>query len=215
MLLLNAIRNLLKMKRKINWLSIRLKTEKFFKEQLWQYILVIAFVSFYAWLLNKPYQAIMFLIAHYFVRPRFEKQYHCGTTYLCMLTTLSICLLALYIILPMEISLLSTLPATFLICWVGCLAQDSVDLKKLQIDFDKTIEKLKEYQNLDIYKMQENELRQYCASKKLSEFQQDIVCMRVYQHLKISEICKYFKYGRSTIKYHIAEIKKKLDIPKI
>lgn len=39
--------------------------------------------------------------------------------------------------------------------------------------------------------------------------------MRVIEHLKISEICRYRNYGRSTIKYHIAQIKQKLDIETI
>ena len=73
----------------------------------------------------------------------------------------------------------------------------------------------KEYEHIDLYKMNENDSRQYGASKGLSELQQDIIVMRVIEHLKISEICCYRNYGRSTIKYHIAQIKQKLDIETI
>ena len=94
--------------------------------------------------------------------------------------------------------------------------QDRIDhiaeSKHLQNEIDNLVGKIKEYENINLYKMTETELRQYGASKLLSEVQQDILVMRVIEHLKISEICKYRNYGRTTIKYHIAEIKKKLNI---
>lgn len=68
---------------------------------------------------------------------------------------------------------------------------------------------------LDIYKLDEEELRQYGAKNGLSELQQDILVFRVKDHLKICEICEYRKYSRSTIKYHLGEIKKKLKLNKI
>ena len=118
--------------------------------------------------------------------------------------------------LPLSISLLSTIPICFLISWVGYVVQDRIDQiaenKALQNEIDNLVGKIKEYENINLYKMTETELRQYGASKLLSEVQQDILVMRVIEHLKISEICKYRNYGRTTIKYHIAEIKKKLNI---
>lgn len=67
----------------------------------------------------------------------------------------------------------------------------------------------------NVYKMSENELRQYGASKRLSELQLDILVYRVLNHLKIWEICDYIHYSRSNIKYHIVQIKKKLGIDNI
>jgi DNA-binding CsgD family transcriptional regulator len=60
--------------------------------------------------------------------------------------------------------------------------------------------------------MSKEELRQHGASKGLTEIQQDILVHRIIDNLKISEICDYRKYGRTTIKYHIGEIKKKLNL---
>jgi DNA-directed RNA polymerase specialized sigma24 family protein len=120
---------------------------------------------------------------------------------------------------PLALSLLSTIPICFIICWVGYIVQDRIDQmtnnKYLQNEIDSLLIKVKEYENIDLYKMTETELRQYGASKMLSEVQQDILVMRVLEHLKISEICKYRNYGRTTIKYHMAEIKRKLNIGQI
>ena len=60
--------------------------------------------------------------------------------------------------------------------------------------------------------MSETELRIFGASKFLSSVQQDILVDRIIYNLKISQICKLRNYSRSTIKYHISEIKNKLSI---
>lgn len=197
----------------------KLKIEKFFKEQLWQFTLVIAFVFLLAWILNKYAEAVMFCVAHIVIRKYFDKQYHCGKTATCMFTTLSIAFFGIQYTLPIALSLLSTIPMCCFISWVGYVVQDRIDQiaerKYLQIEVDNLIAEIKEYENIDLYKMTETELRQYGASKMLSEVQQDILVMRVLEHLKISEICKYHNYGRTTIKYHIAEIKRKLNIGQI
>lgn len=201
---------------KINRVKLQLKLEKFFKYELWQHLIVIAFVFLCGWLFDKIIQAVIFSIAHIVIRKYFDKQYHCGTTATCMFTTLSIAFFGIMYTLPLALSLLSTIPICFLICWVGYIVQDRIDQiaenKALQNEIDNLVGKIKEYENINLYKMTETELRQYGASKLLSEIQQDILVMRVIEHLKISEICKYRNYGRTTIKYHIAEIKKKLNI---
>ena len=197
-------------------MKTKLKIEKFFKEQLWQFTLVIAFVFICAWLFDKYVEATMFCIAHIVIRKYFDKQYHCGTTATCMFITLSIAFFGIMYTFPLALSLLSTIPICYLISWVGYVVQDRIDTtlenRYLQNETELLIERIKELENIDLYKMSDAELRQYGASKHLSEVQQDILVMRVIEHLKISEICKYRNYGRTTIKYHLAEIKKKLNI---
>ena len=45
-----------------------------------------------------------------------------------MFTTLSIAFFGIMTVLPFAVSLLSTVPVCFLICWVGYIAQDRIDL---------------------------------------------------------------------------------------
>lgn len=68
---------------------------------------------------------------------------------------------------------------------------------------------------VDIYKMTEDELRQYGASKGLSEVQQDILVFRVIEHMRICDIADYRKFCRPTVKYHLDKIKKKLKLDNI
>lgn len=97
----------------------------------------------------------MFAISHTFVRPRFDRQYHCGTTCNCLIVTLSILLFAIYFVLPLEVSLLSTLPLAYCVCWVGYLAQ-------YKVDTDKKIKR-------SIEQMTDAEFIDFCKSKHLSD----------------------------------------------
>lgn len=134
---------------------LRTKLKNFVKNQLWQHATVIAFAVFYAWLFDKWWQAGMFAISHTIVRPNFDRQYHCGTTCQCIIVTLSILLFATYFILPLEVSLLSTLPITYLVCWVGYLAQCKVDADKQK---KRTIEQMTDEEFVD-----------FCKSRHLSD----------------------------------------------
>lgn len=161
----------------------------------------------------------MFCVSHVVIRKQFNKQYHCNTTAMCLCLTLIIALFGIVVCFPLSVSLLSAIPLCFMIASVGYVVQDRLDtvadLQMARIETDNLTATLKEYQHPDIYKMTEDELRQYGAIKQLSELQQDILVFRIKDHLRISEICEYRNYGRTTIKYHIAQIKKKLQLENI
>lgn len=199
--------------------SSKLKLERFFKEQLWQLLLVVAFLLLFAWIFNKYIECVMFCIAHQVIRTSFRKQYHLQETYLCLFLTLSIAWFGISTMLPMAVSVLSSIPLVFIICLLGYVAQDRVDCRilnvKLQGELDSALSRIKELECIDLYKMSETELRQYGACLGLSDIQQDILVHRVIDNLKISEICELRCYGRTTIKYHIKEIKQKLNIEKV
>jgi hypothetical protein len=110
--------------------------------------------------------------------------------------------ISIIISLPIHITIIASVIIGIVISTFLFLLQYFLDLLKA----------LKEKGKEELYRMSEPELRQYGASKGLSELQQDILVSRVIEHLKISEICAYRNYGRTTIKYHIGEIKRKLDI---
>ena len=177
----------------------KVKLKNFIKKLLGQYLLVIAFVSFCAWLFDKPFEAIMFCVAHIVVRRVFDKQYHCGTTSMCTSLTLTIAFFGIATILPVAISILSTIPIACFISWIGYIAQDRIDL-------------LKQRKYEEIFMMTEEQLRELGRKNELSDIQQDILVHRLIDRWKISQICEYRKYGRTTIKYHIGEIKKKLNL---
>ena len=175
-------------------------------------ILVFVGIGFCAFVSQKYIECIILLIAFISLRYTYPTTYHSKSFWLCLVWSIMIFVFALPNVLPIYLSLLFGVV-------IGCIVD--LILYKIQENIDNNdkigslIAKLKEYQNIDLYKMSETELRQYGASRGLSELQQDIIVMRVIEHLKISEICRYRNYGRTTIKYHIAQIKQKLDIETI
>ena len=70
----------------------------------------------------------MFCASHIVIRQHFDKQYHCGTTALCIMTTLSVAFFGIMTTMAVAVSLLSTIPICFGISWVGFIAQDRLDL---------------------------------------------------------------------------------------
>ena len=183
------------------------------------HLLVMGSVFVIAIIFKKYAEAICFLTAFFSLRYKFDTTYHSDNIVVCMTLTISMFCLSIVMCPPIYMYISLSILFAYLDCFMLWFIKDRLDKKEqnkyLQAKLDEVFSQLKEYRNIDLYKMSENDLRQYCASQQLSETQQDIVCMRVLQHLKISEICRYYNYGRSTIKYHIAEIKKKLKIDNI
>lgn len=170
----------------------KLKVEKILKEQLWQYVTIIAIVSLFAWLFNKPFETVLFCISHLVLRPIFEKQYHCATTALCLFTTLTIAMLGIYTCLPISISLLSSIPIATFVCWVGYIAQDRIDLHKILKPNLKTMEQC--------------DFERFCNQMKLTKEEMQIANILFRTDLKGSQLYNAIGYSkRQTIR-----IKKKI-----
>lgn len=180
------------------------------------HILVMGSVFIIASIFNKYLEALLFLISFFSLRYKFDKTYHSDSLVTCMICTISLFSLSIVVILPIYTSVFSSILFAFIDCYILWFIRDRKDAKIESVLLESKIEdclrELKEYKNVDLYQMSEGELRSYGASRRLSETQQDILCMRVIEHLKISEICQYRNFGRTTIKYHISQIKEKLKV---
>lgn len=190
------------MKNLRNQIIRRLKFEKFLKEQLWEYLLVLSFVCFCAWLFDKWIIAIMFCISHLIIRMCFEKQYHCGKTYLCLIITLTVAFFGIAYCLPLSVSLLFTIPVCFFISWIGYLAQDRIDC----------ISTIKKLSSKTIWEMNENELAEYCYAKGIRGDMLEFVIMIIIYQMKYEEIGKKLRYSVDTLKDWAPKCKLKLGI---
>lgn len=113
---------------RLNKVTVLLRVEKFFKEDLWIHLLVLTFMTGCAWLFDKPWEAVMFFVSHTVIRQYFDKQYHCRTLALCLILTLSVMFFGIVVTLPVEIGLLSAIPVGCFISWIGYLVQSRIDL---------------------------------------------------------------------------------------
>ena len=180
------------------------------------HILVMGSVFIIASIFNKYLEALLFLISFFSLRYKFDKTYHSDSLVTCMICTIGLFSLSIVVILPIYTSVFSSILFAFIDCYILWFIRDRKDAKIESVLLESKIEdclrELKKYKNVDLYQMSEGELRSYGASHRLSETQQDILCMRVIEHLKISEICEYRNFGRTTIRYHISQIKEKLKV---
>lgn len=108
---------------------IRLKIEKFIKEQLWQHVLVLSIIALFAWLFDKEIEAVCFCLAHFVLRPKMEKQYHKDTTRGCLMLTAAIIFLGILFSIPIGSTLLVSVPLAFFVSWIGYIVQDRIDLQ--------------------------------------------------------------------------------------
>lgn len=193
---------------KTNNIDLQLKIEKFFKEELWQHILVVAFVCFCAWLFNKWILAPMVYLSDIIVRLQFEKQYHCTHSKhaiavgLCMWLTCTVIFFTVAYCLPLTISLLSCLPISYFSAWIGYIAQDRLDIKII----------LKKLTNKTIWQMTENELADYCYAKGIRGDMLEFVLMVVVHQMKYEEIGAELGYSVDTLKDWSPKCKAKLGI---
>lgn len=145
------------------------------------------------WLFDKYIIAIHFSISHFFIRPKFDKQFHCRhrkrsvATAMCLSLTCILTFFSVALILPLNISLLSVLPVTYFICWFGYIAQDRLDL----------LNQLKP----NIYQLNEEEFINFCLRKELTNEEIEIAKIIFRKGLKGEELYKAIGYcKRQTIR---------------
>lgn len=155
--------------KKVFSVEAELKIERFFREILWQMLIVFAFVFICAWIFDKYIEAILFCISHTVIRMIFDKQYHCGKTAICLFLTLTIAFFGIMYTFPLALSLLSAIPICWFISWIGYIAQDRLDLKaKKEITlFNLPKDKLLSLMENSTLSLEEKDAIQYKVIDKL------------------------------------------------
>ena len=147
--------------------------------------LVLSVILICAILFNKYIEAVFFSISHYCMRPRFDKQYHLNSTYLCMALTCTLAFFGIIFTMPIGVSIISSIPIAFLICFFGYIARDRIDL---------SIE-LRKYKEKTIWTMDEEELSNYLTLKGIINDRAEFVKL----------VLKGWTYGQISQKLGYAE----------
>lgn len=167
-----------------------------------------------ALIFNKWAEAITFFICHWFIREQYPKQYHHIVAAICRTITAFVMFLGVSFVLPFELSLLSAIPICYFISWIGFIKVErdtfEINCEELELKIEQIIIELKQYKQLDLYKMSEQELRQYAQSKGLSENICDTLILRVIHHYKWVDIEKERNFSKEGIRYHKEQIIEKL-----
>ena len=104
----------------------KLKIYIFLKYLLWNYLLVIGMVLLCSFIFNRWVEGISFCVAHCLLRYKFRYTYHSKNH--CIELTLFIIWCVIPHTISLSYSLLSTIFDGFVICWIGCTAQEKIAL---------------------------------------------------------------------------------------
>lgn len=187
---------------------LAIKIKNFIKHQLWQHFIVVAFVCFCGWLFAKPFESLMFCISHSVIRPRFEKQYHCPTTALCLITTLVIAWFGISYLLPIGVSLLSSIPTGFAISYFGYVMQDRTDILKSLKQLKET---LNQKPNFHTDTCTETELVARCKELGMNEHDINIAIELFIKKTKQSKVADMLCIEEKSVQQRKRRLKQKLN----
>lgn len=165
-------------------------------------ILLIAYFS------NVIIETLLFYLSWRIFRFAVPKTFHfkanknpfiniCG----CAICSILCFVIAMKLMLSVSISIFSSVIIGIFVNYTLYKIQDYIDLKKKMAN-----------EAINIYKMTEDELRNYARSKHLSEIMIDTLILKVVNNYRWCEIMQERNYSKTAIKYHKKCIEKKLNI---
>lgn len=171
-------------------------------------LFVNSIILLIAWFSNRIIETLSFYIAWRVFRTVVPKIFHfkaskspfiniCG----CAVCSILCFVVAMRLMLPINISIFSSVIVGIIINYCLYKIQDYIDLRRGQAT-----------SLFKLCKMSEDELRAYARSKHLSEMMIDTLVLRVINNYKWSEIMAERNYSRTAVKYHKKQIEKQLNI---
>lgn len=170
-------------------------------------LIVNSIILTMAYFSNKIVETLLFYLAWRVFRFAVPKIFHFkGKTPLmsilgCMFCSCLVFGVAIHLMLPIQISIFSSVIVGILMNFILYKIQDYLDLKKQVAK-----------ETINIYTMTEDKLRKYAASKGLSEMMVDTLVLKVIHNYRWVEIRNERNYTRTGIDYHKQTIEKKLNI---
>lgn len=119
----------------------------------------------------------------------------------CGICSCATFVISIKLMLPIGVSLFSSVIVGSLVNFVLYKVQDYIDLKNLQMK-----------EEINIYSMPEDELRNYAKSKHISEQIIDTLVLRVIHNYKWVEIQQQRNFTKDGIRYHKEQLNKKLNV---
>lgn len=164
------------------------------------YLLIFLISGIYSYFINKEIELILFFISYVFLRYEFPKTYHNSNFYKCIFWSIVMMILSVYVLLPRNVSLISSVPIAFLVDYVLFRIQDYIDLKNL-----KPIKK-----EFDINNCTKYALIKRCKKVGLSKNEIEIAIKMFYEKLTIKELADYLGIEPQSANNKKYNLKKKI-----
>lgn len=174
-------------------------------------IVVLSAILGGAWLMNKTLLAPPLIVAFRLTRVKIEEKYavlHFATISACMCVSTAICLLGVYLSLPMNISLISNIIVGVIFAIITWKIQEVIDLKAEYLKLKETLEQEKVF-NTDKCTLEELVAR--CKELKFSEENTQLAIELFIKKTKQSKLADDLCVDEATIRIRKLRLKKKLN----
>lgn len=180
------------------------------------HILVMGSVFMVATIFGKYLEALCFLTAFFSLRYKFPTTYHSDSVIVCMTLTISIFSLSIVICPPIYTYVFFCILFAYLDCFILWFIKDRKDQilqnQILDAQLYETMCQLKEYKKIDLFRMNEQELREFAQSRGLSETMCDTLVLKIIHNYRWVDIQKQLNFSKDGIRYHKEKIIEKLNI---
>lgn len=171
-----------------------------------------------AWLIDKLLIAPPLIVAFRIVRVKIEKKYaifHMATIFSCMIVSVCVSLIGLYISLPISISLISNIVIGVGFALISLYAQDIIDLKIKHIEITKELEALKNSvecdESFDVDNCTQEQLVARCKELSLSQDTIELAIELFINKTKQSIVADKLCIEEKSVQQHKRRLRKKLN----
>jgi hypothetical protein len=164
-------------------------------------------ILFFAFISDKIIETLIFYIAWQIFRKSVPKVFHIKkksalmSVIGCGLWSCIVFIVAMRFTFNIGVSLFSSIIIGIIINIILYKIQDYIDLQKEL-----------SHKTIDIYKMNEQQLRQYGALNGLSNITCDVLVLKVIENYRWCEIMQERNFSKDGLRYHKQRINKKLNI---
>lgn len=182
-----------------------MKLQVFFKYLFWNYVIVILTVLLCSFIFNRIIEGVSFCVAHCLLRYKFKYVYHSKN--FCLELTLFIVWCIIPHTISLSYSLLSTIFDGFVICWIGCTAQDKISFA---IDFHKSKKQIND-NPFDVDNCSKEELILRCKALRFSKANTDLAIAFFIDKTKQSIIAEKLCIDEKSVCQQKYRLKQKLN----
>ena len=166
------------------------QTAKFYFFKYKWYTVIFACAILFSLLLGKIVECGLYFVGYISLRYMFPKTFHHSKFYCCIFWSIMMMVSAIYSVMSINISLISSVLLSFLVGYILYRVQDYIDMKNIIND--------------------EMILRQRCEKLMLSNTMTEIAVDYLINRLSAKEQAEKMGYSVQTIKNYRSTIKKKL-----
>lgn len=177
------------------------------------FLSILAILGIVAWFMDSIVELVIMLTCFLIAKQKYEFKYHCQSSFHCLLTSVSVFVIGLRVTLPVSISYACSGVCGLAIAYI---VQYIAELRFIRKDYEYIEPRYNEFveaqRAINIYTMNESDLRLYCKSNMLDEIDEEIVIQRLIYHRRGKDLYDKIGYSKPQMIRREKRIEEKLKI---